>query len=68
MSKDTSTSSGIGVWGLLGIAFIVLKLTGVIDWSWWWVTLPLWLGPAIFLIVLITLFIFAGGATIKKKK
>jgi hypothetical protein len=25
------------------IVFLVLKLTGVIDWSWWWVTSPLWL-------------------------
>ena len=30
--------------GLLGIAFVVLKLCGVIDWSWWWVTAPFW-GP-----------------------
>lgn len=24
------------------LVFLVLKLTGVIDWSWWWVTAPLW--------------------------
>ena len=40
--KDTASHSG---WlGLLGLLFIGLKLGGVIGWSWWWVTAPLW-GP-----------------------
>lgn len=32
-------------WGyrILAIVFIVLKLTNVIDWSWWWVLSPLWI-------------------------
>jgi hypothetical protein len=29
---------------LLFIVFLVLKLTGKIAWSWWWVTCPLWAG------------------------
>lgn len=33
-----------GIFGLLFLIFLVLKLTGVIDWSWWWVTAPLWIG------------------------
>jgi len=37
-------SNGIGLFGILGIVFIVLKLTDNIDWSWWWVTAPFW-GP-----------------------
>jgi hypothetical protein len=41
-SKSTSTSGGIGFFGLLTIAFIVLKLGKVIKWSWWWVTCPIW--------------------------
>ena len=40
---------GPGILGLLGIAFIVLKLVGIIDWSWWWVTAPLWIPIIIFL-------------------
>ena len=28
---------------LLLVAFVVLKLTGVIDWSWWWVLSPIWI-------------------------
>jgi len=42
MSKE-NTSSSIGFLGLLALAFIVLKLTDVIGWSWWWVTAPLWM-------------------------
>ena len=30
--------------GMLFIAFLVLKLCSVIDWSWWWITAPLWAG------------------------
>lgn len=47
MSEKNSSSGGIGVLGLLGVAFVVLKLTGFIDWSWWWVTLPFWGGIAL---------------------
>ena len=37
--------------GLLFVVFLVLKLCKVIDWSWWWVTSPLW-GTLIFIIVM----------------
>jgi len=33
--------------GNLFLVFLILKLTGVIAWSWWMVTLPLWIIPAI---------------------
>jgi Transmembrane Fragile-X-F protein len=35
--------------GLLFLLFLALKLTHYIDWSWWWVTAPLWIGLAIYL-------------------
>lgn len=35
-----NVSGGISFLGLLTIVFIVLKLTGVISWSWWLVLLP----------------------------
>ena len=37
---------------LLLAAFIVLKLTGVIEWSWWWVLSPLWITAGIIVIIL----------------
>ena len=38
----TKTTGGVGFFGLLFITFLVLKLTHVIDWSWWLITMPLW--------------------------
>lgn len=50
MSKHDSSTSGISVLSLLGLIFIVLKLTGYIDWSWWWVLAPFWVIPTIALV------------------
>src|SRR5580704_9869093 len=47
-SSSSSSSGGIGFCGLLTILFIGLKLTNFIDWSWWWVLSPLWIGFAVF--------------------
>lgn len=44
-------SDGIGVVGVLGVVFVVLKLTNLIDWSWWWITAPFW-GPLALVIVI----------------
>lgn len=65
MSNDKSSSSssgGIGVFGLLGVVFVTLKLLGITDvatWSWWWVTVPLWGGLAVFLVFLRIVVVFA---------
>jgi len=61
-TSSSSSSGGIGFVGLLTIAFIVLKLTGYIDWSWWWVLSPIWIT---FLIVVgILLLIGIGGLSV----
>lgn len=48
--------NGIGFLSLLGLAFIILKLVGIINWSWWLVLLPLYV-PIISVLVLL---IFLG--------
>lgn len=53
---SNSKSGGITLDMVLFIVFLVLKLTHVIDWSWWWVTSPLWIP----LIIIIVLLIFLG--------
>jgi 4-amino-4-deoxy-L-arabinose transferase-like glycosyltransferase len=58
MSNNNSNSGGISFFGVLTIVFIVLKLCKVIDWSWWWVTCPLWGLFAIILICLPFYFIY----------
>ena len=55
MAKVSSSaqSGGVSVLGLLGVLFVALKLTGYIDWSWWWVTAPFWAGLAVFLVIVV---------------
>ena len=50
--KNTATTGGIGFFGLLTIAFIVLKLCKVISWSWVWVLAPTWIPLAAGLILI----------------
>ena len=45
--KQTTTVISSSLTTTLFAVFLVLKLTGNIDWSWWWVTSPLWLPLAI---------------------
>jgi len=42
--RNNSSSSGMGILSVVGVVFITLKLVGVINWSWWWVTAPFWGG------------------------
>ena len=51
--NEKSASGGISFAGLLTIAFIVLKLTGVISWSWLWVLSPIWISLAIAMIMIV---------------
>lgn len=49
----TIVTGGVSFIGLLQIAFIVLKLCGVIDWSWWVVLIPIWVDIGVVAVVLI---------------
>jgi len=55
-NQSSGSSSSTNIAGLFGVAFVILKLTGYITWSWWWVTLPFWGGLAFVLALL-----FGGG-------
>jgi hypothetical protein len=55
---NNNSSGGIGFAGLLTIVFIVLKLLGKIDWSWWWVLSPIWIS------ILLVVAAVVIGATI----
>jgi len=64
MANSNSSSGGIGFAGLLTVAFVVLKLTNVIAWSWWWVLSPVLIGAGLVLLVLsVALFIIIKKAT-----
>lgn len=54
--------------GLLGIAFIVLKLLHVIEWSWIWVLAPFWIPVALVLAFAIITLIVVGLVYLKNNK
>lgn len=73
MSNSSSGSSGgIGLAGALTIAFVVLKLCHVIDWSWWWVLSPLWITGiaivAILLLIVVGAFIYEACKTPRRRR
>jgi membrane protein YdbS with pleckstrin-like domain len=69
MEKNVSVNAGGGMslCTVLTIIFVVLKLVGVIEWSWVWVLAPLWIGFGLFLVVLIIMLVILaiGSAAIK---
>ena len=75
MSKKSNTGSGLSLTAVLFVVFLVLKLTGNIDWSWWWVTSPLWIPLAlglalvgiVFLAIVIALIFGVSVEDIKSK-
>ena len=48
----------IGITGILFLIFLTLKLTNNINWSWWWVTSPIWIPLCIAIIIFLVVFIF----------
>lgn len=57
MDKKQVSGGGISFVGVLTCVFIALKLMGHIAWSWWWVLSPIWIGPAVALVILFFAFI-----------
>jgi hypothetical protein len=59
-SKTVQAGGGIGISGLLGVCFVVLRLCHVIDWPWKWVLAPFWIPLALGLGVAGLLMLIAG--------
>lgn len=63
MSDSSSTSSGIGVTGILLVAFILAKIfevDPVTHWSWWWVMSPMWIPLGVVGAIFLIGFVIAG--------
>ena len=63
MSNRESSVTVLGGIGLLDatfLIFLILKLTKVIDWSWWWVTAPFWGQFALMIVATIIISIIYG--------
>ncbi len=65
MSNQVSVNNTVSmpVLSILGVVFIVLKLTGHIDWSWWWVLAPFWLIPIAWVALVLVALVFAALTT-----
>ena len=50
----------VGIAGTLTIVFIVLKLCGLITWSWWWVLSPLWISEILWTIFVVVVLLVGG--------
>lgn len=65
LKEVSKNKCGPGLCGWMFLIFLTLKLTNVINWSWWWVTAPLWIPFSIVLFLLILMlivFAFASSA------
>ena len=62
---NKAKQGGLGIVSVLTIIFIVLKLLGVIRWSWIWVLSPIWISAVIAVTVFSVILI---GGRIKKGK
>lgn len=62
-NKTTYSTGGVSVCTVIGIVFLILKLVGVIDWSWWLVLLPfiIEVGFAVLIILIVLLIIVIKG-------
>ena len=73
MDTEKAGTLGTGFFSLMFLMFLGLKISGMIDWNWWWVFAPIWVpllvGAAIIGIMFVVLAITAGvknGRTNKK--
>ena len=64
--QKVSVSGTIGFCDLLGVLFIALKLCGVISWPWKWVLAPIWMPIALYVAVILIVFII--GKWLSRKR
>lgn len=74
MAQAQVSSSGGGLWGLaflVTIVFFILKIVGVIAWSWWWVFSPLLIAAGLSIVGLVIGLIFVlivGASAVNKSR
>lgn len=53
------------IWFIFQFAFIILKLTNSVTWSWWVILIPTWVTVIVFIILIITILIIKKKITNK---
>ena len=56
--KKYDGSSNIGLSTVLTLIFVVLKLIGAIDWSWWWVLSPTLITVGLWIVFIVVYVIY----------
>lgn len=59
MADTKVASGGVSLATVLVAIFVTLKLTHVIDWSWWWVFSPWWIGLAVIISIAVIVLLVA---------
>lgn len=64
------SSGGMSLVGVLTVIFVVLKLVGVISWSWVWVLSPLWISLGLWAVIALFLaaLAFLWGVLVRESK
>jgi hypothetical protein len=68
MGNNTNNNGGgMGLGTILFLIFLVLKLTNYIDWSWWWVSAPLWVTAILYIVIAIIMATYLQKIRGRKK-
>jgi len=67
MGNNNNTGGGMGLGTILFLIFLVLKLTNYIDWSWWWVSAPLWVTAILYIVIAIIMATYLQKRRGRKK-
>lgn len=67
-SKGSSSGSGVGIPTVIQIVFIILKVVGVIEWSWLWVLSPTWISILAAIFVFLIFLIVRSIIKVSRKK
>lgn len=68
VNSTAINSGGVSIGTALFIVFLILKLTHVINWSWWWITAPLWISFGLVILFFIVIVIIGAVVNYKENK
>ena len=66
-NRNSAAGGGLSILGVVEIVFIILKLLGIINWSWWIVLIPLWIDLGVTLLAILIIIIVAIIMANKRK-
>ena len=68
MSDTSSKTGGVSLLTVVGVVFIILKLTDLVNWSWWVVLIPFWFQLAFVFLIVFSILMGCICAAILKRR